>query len=156
MAEASIVTPGSAASGEDIAEGDEASGRNLPADAAAGFAAFPLADWHHSLLRETTVAVKSLEIFISGARVCNAAAFAMVLTAIDDSFTVHRARQSCRTTRALLALERDHAVRLAGEAWRRTGLLARIARDVSWEAFYPLRARIESLLRDDLRRAFFR
>lgn len=155
MAEASIVTPASVAYGEDIAEGNGASGRNLPTDAAAGFAGFPLAGWHHSLVRETSVATKSLEILVSGARVCNAAAFAMALTAIDDAFTVHRARQSCRTTCALLAVERDHGRRLAGEAWRRTGLLVRIARDTGWEAFYPLRARVESLLRDDWRRGFF-
>ena len=155
MAETLIVPPGSTAGGKDVAEAGNVSGRNLPPDAAAGFAAFPLADWHHSLVRETTVAAKSLEIFVSGARVCNAAAFAMALTAIDDAFTVHRARQSCRTTRALLVFERDHAVRLAGEAWRRTGLLVRIARDVGREAFYPLRARIGSLLRDDVGRAFF-
>ena len=154
MVEASSATPGSAAGGEDFTEGKEASGENLPADAAA-FAALPLAGWHHSLLRETSVAAKSFEILVSGARVCNAAAFAMALTTIDDVFTVHRARQSCRTTRALLAVERDHAVRLAGEAWRRSGLLVRISRDAGWEAIYPVRARVESLLRDDLRRAFF-
>lgn len=155
MAQASIATPGTGASGEDFAAGKNATGRSLPAVATVGLAGLSLAGWHHSLLRETSVAAKSFEILVSGARVCNAAAFAMALTAIDDVFTVHRARQSCRTTRALLAVERDHAVRLAGEAWRRSGLLVRISRDAGWEAIYPVRARVESLLRDDLRRAFF-
>lgn len=155
MAEASIAAPGSAAGRQDVAEAEDGSGRNLPTAAAVGFGNLPLANWHRFLLRETSVAAKSLAILVSGARVCNAAAFAMVLTAIDDAFIVHRARQSCRTTCALLAVERDHAVRLAGEAWRRTGLLVRISRDAGWEAIYPVRARMELLLRDDFRRLFF-
>ena len=154
MFQSQTATPGSATLGEELAEGEDAVWRDLPAGAATGTQGSLLANWRRSLLLDASVAIKSLEILVSGARVCNAAAFAMALTGIEDAFTLHRARQSCRTTCALLAVDRDHAVRLAGEAWRRTGLMARIARDVGQEATYPVRARFELLL-ENLRRAFF-
>lgn len=107
-----------------------------------------------ALLGNACAAVKSSEILISGFRVYNAAAFALALTSLDDLFAVYRARRSCRSTAALIAVERDHAIRMTGEAVRRLGLLARIAHEVGEEAVYPLRVRTDLIL-ENLRRTVF-
>ena len=131
-------------SSEDPAAGSSFNGARLAALLAAP---------RRSLLRDAGAVFKSLEILFSGARVWNAAAFAVALTGIEEAFAQHRARQSCRTTGALLAVERDHALRFVQETARRGGLLARIARDVGEEALYPLRSRI-GLVLENLRRAY--
>jgi hypothetical protein len=107
-----------------------------------------------SALGNACAVVKSAEILLGGARVCNAAAFALALTAIEDWFVLHRARQSCRSTAALLAVEQDHAARMIHEAARRLGLVGRIAREVGQEACDPLRVRLDLML-ENLRRVSF-
>lgn len=110
-----------------------------------------LGAWRRTLLGNASATLKSAGILISGARVCNAAAFALALTAVEEAHALHRARRSCRSTVALLAVERDHALRASVEAIRRLGLMMRIARDVAEEATYPLHSRLDLLI-ENLRR----
>jgi hypothetical protein len=115
----------------------------------------PVALYHRVLLGNACAALRSAEILAAGGRVCNAAAFALALTAIEDAYALLRARQSCRSTGALLAVEHDHAVRMAGETVRRMGLMTRIAWEVGEEAAYPVRVRFDLLLENLRRVAFF-
>lgn len=135
-----------AATGGEPTGGDELPAAGSPAGVTAAALGTLLAIPRRSLLQDAAAVFKSVEIMFSGVRVWNAAAYAVALTSLEEACAQYRARRSCRTTGALLAVERDHALRFAQEAVRRGGLLARIARDLGEEALYPLRSRIGQVL----------
>ena len=145
--------PNSDAHRSEDGRSEDAARQELPTDGADGQLSL-LGLCRHTLSGNASAAAKSAEILLGGVRVYNAAAFAVALTAIEDAFALHRARRSCGSTAALLAVERDHVVHSAGEAVRRMGLLARIARDVGEEAAYPLRVCLERIF-ENLRRTLF-
>lgn len=134
------------ATDEESTSGGEAAVGGFPAGGSWAALGRLVAAPRWSLLEDAAAAFKSLEIVFSGVRVWNAAAYAVALTSLEEASAQYRARRSCRTTGALLAVERDHALRFAQEAVRRGGLLARIARDIGEEALYPLRSRLDQYL----------
>ncbi len=135
-----------ATTGGESTGGDEVPSAGAPAGVTLAALGTLLAIPRRSLLEDAAAVFKSIEIMFSGVRVWNAAAYAVVLTSLEDASAQYRARRSCRTTGALLAVERDHALRFVQETARRGGLLARIARDIGEEALYPLRNRIGQVL----------
>lgn len=110
-------------------------------------AASPVTAWRAFAFANAGALVKSVAIATSGARVVGAALFAFVATATEDTFAHQRSRLSCRTPGALFDLERDHLLRTIEDNTWRVGLVARMLRQVGADAAYPVRRRLDGVLR---------